>query len=174
MRDDVFPDDSAGAFPRPPTTFDDGAGREIRLHVAESGDADALVGMYDEFDPEDRAQGIPPVTPDAIREWLGALFEADCHNVVAHHDETPVGHATLVPDRGDTYELAIFVIHTHQGAGIGTALLEHLLGHAQAEGIEKVWLTVERWNEPAIALYEKVGFDLSSSESFELEMAIRL
>jgi len=66
------------------------------------------------------------------------------------------------------------VLQAYQGAGIGTALVETLLGHGQAEGIDHVWLTVERWNDPAISLYEKVGFEISSAESFEIEMAIRL
>ncbi len=53
-------------------------------------------------------------------------------------------------------------------------LLEHLLGRAIDLGIEWVWLTVERWNHPAIALYERVGFETTGSQSFEQEMAIRL
>ena len=72
------------------------------------------------------------------------------------------------------YELAIFVLSAYQGAGIGTELVETLLGHGQAEGIDRVWLTVERWNDPAIALYRKVGFETSNSERFEQEMSIRL
>jgi len=35
-------------------------------------------------------------------------------------------------------------------------------------------LTVERWNNPAIALYERVGFESTGTESFEQEMAILL
>jgi len=37
-----------------------------------------------------------------------------------------------------------------------------------------VWLTVERWNHAAISLYEKVGFETTGVESFDLEMAIRI
>jgi len=37
-----------------------------------------------------------------------------------------------------------------------------------------VWLTVERWNRAAVALYEDVGFERSGTESFELEMSLRL
>ena len=102
------------------------------------------------------------------------LLGSDCLNVVARHGNSAIGHATLVPDSGEAYELAIFVLHTHQGAGIGTVLLKRLLGHARASGIELVWLTVERWNKPAITLYEKVGFETASTEGFELEMGIRL
>jgi GNAT superfamily N-acetyltransferase len=169
-----YPDEAAGEFPSPPATVTDGDGREIRLRPGGADDMEALVEMYLDFEAEDRAQGIPPVREDPIRDWLDVLLADDCLNVVALHEDEPVGHATLVPDEGESYELAIFVVRPYQGAGIGTQLLEHLLGYAQDEGVEYVWLTVERWNDPAIAVYEKVGFDMTSTESFELEMAITL
>ncbi len=95
-----------------------------------------------------------------------------------------VGHAVLVPDTDEPgsitdpadyeWELAIFVLQDYQGAGIGTELLAHLLGEASARGIDHVWLTVERWNGAAIRLYEQIGFETVGSESFDLEMSIRL
>ncbi|RXK47270.1 GNAT family N-acetyltransferase [Halorientalis pallida] len=169
-----YPDEPAGEFPSPPDTVTDGEGREIRYRSGGDDDPEALVEMYLDFEAEDRAQGIPPVREEPIRDWLDVLLSDDCLNVVACHDGAPVGHATLVPDEGESYELAIFVVRPYQGAGIGTELLEHLLGYAQEEGVEQVWLTVERWNDPAIAVYKKVGFEMTSTESFELEMAIRL
>ncbi|MFB6164123.1 MAG: N-acetyltransferase family protein [Haloarculaceae archaeon] len=174
MSERDYPDAPAGPFPRPPATVTDRDGRQIRVRVATDDDVEPLVEMYLGFNPEDRAQGIPPVRENGIRDWLETLFGEDCLNVVALDGDAYVGHATLVPDVDGTYELAIFVVREYQGAGIGTTLLEHLFGHAQAEGVERVWLTVERWNDPAIALYRKVGFEMSSSESFELEMAIHL
>ena len=170
----TYPDDPAGEFPRPPRTITDREDRTIDVISADDADTESLVEMYLDFDPADRAQGIPPVKEDAIREWLDTILDDDCVNVVAKHDDIVAGHATLVPDNDAEHELAIFVLQAYQGAGIGTALVETLLGHGQAEGIGHVWLTVERWNEPAISLYEKVGFETSSAESFEIEMAIRL
>ncbi|AAG20583.1 MULTISPECIES: GNAT family N-acetyltransferase [Halobacterium] len=173
----VYPEDAAGSFPTPPLRITDSDGREITVD-AFTGDADAeidaLVAMYDDFDPEDRAQGVPPVGESRIREWVASLLEQDGFDVVAWHGEEIAGHATLVPDDDATYELAIFVHQTYQGAGIGTELINALLGHAQASGAALVWLSVERWNRPAVALYEKVGFETASAESFEMEMAIRL
>ncbi len=168
-----YPNGSAGEFPSPPDTVTDGDGRDIRYRAGSADDTEALVDMYLDFEAEDRAQGIPPVREDSIRDWLDVLLAEDCLNVVALHDD-PVGHATLVPDEDGSYELAIFVVRPYQGAGIGTELLEHLLGYAQDEEVERVWLTVERWNDPAIAVYKKVGFEMISTESFELEMSIRL
>ncbi|QLH78517.1 GNAT family N-acetyltransferase [Halosimplex rubrum] len=170
----TYPDATAGSFPEPPVEFTDGEDRAIRIEESGVDDFDRLVAMYDAFDAADRAQGIPPVKEEAVREWLDTLLSEGSVNVVAVHEGSPVGHAILVPDREAAYELAVFVLHDYQSAGIGTELLEALLGSGRAAGVEKVWLTVERWNEPAIALYKKLGFETSNAESFELEMAIRL
>jgi GNAT superfamily N-acetyltransferase len=170
----TYPDEPAGPFPRPPVDFSDSEGRAIEVRTADATTFDALVEMYLGFDPGDRAQGIPPVEEDQIREWLETLFDRDSLAVVAWHDDSAVGHAVLVSDDEGEYELAVFVLGDYQDAGIGTRLLEGLLGLGQREGAGRVWLTVERWNEAAIALYRKLGFETTGAESFELEMSIRL
>lgn len=168
-----YPDEVAGPYEEPPVEFDDAEGRAIRIERYDD-DFDALVDMYLAFDPEDRAQGIPPIGERRVTEWLEAILADECVNVVAWHDDTPVGHATLVPDGEDASELAIFVLRAYQEAGIGTQLMHALLGAGRVDGIEHVWLTVERWNTAAVALYRKVGFEPSDTGSFELEMAARL
>lgn len=174
----VFPDEVAGPYDPPPRSFTDAKGREIQIHDYGEGpvedEYEALVKMYVAFDPEDRAQGIPPTGEGRVRAWLDAILCPNCVNVVAWDGESAVGHATLVPDGGSAYELAIFVLSAYQDAGIGTHLIESLLGAGRAAGIDRVWLTVERWNNPAVNLYRKVGFEAAGVESFELEMAARL
>lgn len=179
MRNDrVYPDDPADEFPRPPVEFTDREDRDVTIRAMarnpEDANVEPLVVMYDDFDPADRAQGVPPVGEDRVRDWLDTLLSSDSYNVVAWFDDEAIGHATLVPDGQDAYELAIFVHQDYQGAGIGTHLIEALLGHGQESDVDKVWLTVERWNQPAVNLYKKVGFETASAESFELEMAILL
>ncbi|MFP9190824.1 GNAT family N-acetyltransferase [Natronosalvus vescus] len=207
----IYPDDPVGLFPTPPTTYTDPDARTIEFAAIgdredesrrsgaggrgsdatdtkgrESDGTDpleALTEMYAQFDPADRAQGIPPTGRDRIRQWLKPLLENGI-NVVGSHDGEIIGHATLVPDTDEPsavedpgsveWELAIFVLQAYQRGGIGTQLLELLLGHAATVGVDHVWLTVERWNGPAIALYERVGFELCGAESFEQEMSIRL
>ena len=174
----VYPEDVAGPYDPPPRAFTDGEGRDIEVRWYD-GDFEALVDMYVRFDPEDRAQGIPPTGEGNVREWLTTVTGETGVNVVAWHDERAVGHATLVPEFGEdgtpvASELAIFVLHDYQEAGIGSRLIEALLGAGREAGVEHVWLTVERWNTPAVALYEKVGFEPSDTGSFELEMSARL
>lgn len=177
-----YPDEPAGPFPRPPRSVTDSEGRDVEFRAvdadaptpqdADAGVREALVAMYDDFDPGDRAQGLPPVGEERVRGWLDVLL--DGYNVVAWHDGAAVGHATLVPDEAGQYELAIFVAHEYQGAGIGTELVETLLGHGKESGVERVWLTVERYNRAAVHLYEKVGFEVAGAETFDMEMALRL
>lgn len=195
----IYPDDVVGPYEPPPRAFTDAEGRAIRIEAYDHTDAalEALVEMYVAFDREDSAQGIPPATEPDVREWVGRILSDECHNVIAWHvaddgggnaaggsdeepgtsDERPgraVGHATLVPDREGACELAIFVLNEYQGAGIGTRITEALLGLGRERGVDRVWLTVERWNEAAIQLYEKMGFEKTDTGSFELEMAARL
>lgn len=175
-----YPDEPAGPFESPPRRFVDRAGREIavrrfgRHRSAVDGEREALVGMYTAFDPADRAQGIPPSDESAIRDWLDQLLVDGAVNVLAWDGQEVAGHALLVPDESDAHELAVFVHQRYQGAGIGTRLVRALLGAGAADGIERVWLTVERWNDPAIALYRGVGFETTDAGSFDLEMALRL
>lgn len=169
-----FPDEPVDGFPEPPREVTDGDGRPIEFRRADSDDVDSLTAMYLDFDPEDRAQGIPPSSEDAIREWLALVTGDETHNVVACHGDRVVGHVMLVSDGDDAYELAIFVLQAYQGAQIGTELVRTILGLAESEGIERVWLSVERWNTPAVSLYEKIGFETTNNASFEMEMAVRL
>lgn len=195
-----YPDEPAGPFPEPPATITDAEGRELAIESlpTDGTGLDALTRMYCQFHPADRAQGIPPTGEDRICDWLEPLVENGVNVVVRPIDPAPgrtrpddatsslpeyVGHAVVVPDTDDEtiddpseyeWELAIFVLQAYQQAGIGTVLLENLLGHATDLGIRRVWLTVERWNNPAIALYERVGFESTGTESFEQEMAILL
>ena len=171
-----YPDEPVGPFEEPPLTIHDVDFGEIsidRMSGTEPGVVDSLVAMYADFDSADRAQGLPPVKRPAIEDWLDVLLERG-PDIVALNGDRVVGHATLVPDNDGAYELAIFVHQDFRGIGIGTALLETLLGSAAAAGIDRIWLTVERWNSVAIRLYKSVGFERTGGGSFELEMSLRL
>jgi ribosomal protein S18 acetylase RimI-like enzyme len=127
-----------------------------------------LAAMYDAFESGDRAQGIPPANPRRRGEWLDRLREGI--EVVACHGERAVGHAILL-EGGPGHELALFVHPDYRGAGIGTALVRALLGEGRSAGVERVWLSVERTNRPAVSLYRGAGFEPTDSGLGELEMA---
>jgi GNAT superfamily N-acetyltransferase len=167
-------DRAAGEYVVAPHEFVDDAGREIQIERGTADDERDLLEMYVEFDPEDCSQGVPPLTAEDIREWLEYLFPEGSHHVIARHDDATVGHAFLVPAGDDRHELAIFVAHEYQSAHIGTELMYTLLGCGLDAGVRQVWLSVESWNNHAIALYENFGFEKHRVARTELEMTIHL
>jgi ribosomal protein S18 acetylase RimI-like enzyme len=60
----------------------------------------------------------------------------------------------------ETPELAIAVVPSRRGRGIGDALLKELYERAKQDGYSAVSLAAERDNEPLVAYYEKKhGFE---------------
>lgn len=165
---------AGGDYVLPPHSFTDDEGRDIHIRRGSEEDVDALVSMYQNFESEDRSQGVPPRTEAKIRDWLGYLFPEDAYHVVAVHDDRPIGHAFLVPAGDGRHELAIFVLREYQAAHIGTELIDALLGYGREEGVTDVWLSVEAWNNHAITLYENVGFEKRDTARTEVEMTIEL
>ncbi|HWQ24119.1 MAG TPA: GNAT family N-acetyltransferase [Gaiellaceae bacterium] len=88
--------------------------------------------------------------------------------LIAVEDGFPVGAAwyrLFRPDQPgygfvdeETPELAIAVVPSRRGRGIGDALLEALFERARAEGHHALSLSVEAGNEALLAFYEKHGF----------------
>jgi ribosomal protein S18 acetylase RimI-like enzyme len=70
------------------------------------------------------------------------------------HEDAP-GYG-FVDDQ--TPELAIAVVPSRRGHGVGDALLTALCERAQAEGHRALSLSVERSNNALVSFYEKHGF----------------
>ncbi|MFC6726416.1 hypothetical protein ACFQE1_19020, partial [Halobium palmae] len=72
----------------PSDSFTDASGRRIDLYEYGRGpiadEFEALVGLYREFDPRYRSDGIPPATESGVRAWVARLSRDHC--TVAWHD----------------------------------------------------------------------------------------
>ena len=97
--------------------------------------------------------------------WSDAMFWSELAErdtrwyIVAEHGDDVVGYAGLcVYAPSEAYVQTIGVTSAMQGTGIGTALLEAMLGEADTRGAQHVDLEVRADNAVAIALYEKHGF----------------
>jgi putative acetyltransferase len=103
------------------------------------------------------------IAVDAFKAKMEALASRGRY-VVAELDDAPVGHAFLEPlgalaAISHVFQLTVVVHPGHIGRGIGTRLLEDLLGWAQRDSrVTKVELRVRATNKRAIALYRKFGF----------------
>ena len=162
--------DGRPRFPTPPRTVTDGADRTVRLRVTDDADRAALTAMYDDFGAGDRAQGIPPADPDRRGRWLDRIGAG--LGVLAECADRAVGHGVLLSG-GPGHELALFVHPDYRGAGVGTALLDALLGLGRSSGVERVWLSVQRSNRPAVRLYRNAGFSPTEAAG-ELEVELKM
>jgi RimJ/RimL family protein N-acetyltransferase len=98
------------------------------------------------------------------RRYLRALKRyADAAVYVAEDGGTIVGRLSLARDPNPASrhvaDLGLMVAVTHRRRGIGRALLEQAVAWAREADIRKLELHVFPWNEPAIVLYERFGFE---------------
>jgi GNAT superfamily N-acetyltransferase len=104
--------------------------------------------------------------------------------VIALEDGFPVGAAwyRLFPAAEPGYgfvdertpELAIAVVPSKRGHGIGDALLRGLLDKAQQAGYPAISLSVDAQNAGAVRLYERHGFERTADDGDSVTMVARL
>ncbi|BCX82532.1 [ribosomal protein S18]-alanine N-acetyltransferase [Methylomarinovum caldicuralii] len=70
-----------------------------------------------------------------------------------------VGYGILSLGVGEAHVMNLCVAPDKQGQGYGRKLLEHLIGVAEKEAAEMMFLEVRPSNEPAIRLYHRLGFN---------------
>lgn len=56
----------------------------------------------------------------------------------------------------------VIVGAAYRGDGLGRRLVEHVCAWAQAQGMARVTLLADRANAPALAFYERLGFEPSA------------
>ncbi|SMO50664.1 GNAT family N-acetyltransferase [Halorubrum cibi] len=152
--------------------FVDKLGDRWTVRPADSGDADRLVGMYEAFTIEHRAQGLPPAGRERRIEWIESLFE-EGSNVVAERGDRLLGHAVYTPTDAARPEIAVFVHPDAQGRGVGTELCRHLIADAAAGGREALDLYVTFDNKAARHVYQALGFETVERDG-DIHMALSL
>jgi RimJ/RimL family protein N-acetyltransferase len=98
------------------------------------------------------------------RRYLRAVHRhGDAAVLVAVDGDAVVGRLSVArdphPASRHVADLGLMVAATHRRRGIGHALLDACVAWARVAGITKLELHVFPWNEPAIGLYEKFGFE---------------
>ncbi|MDD5937271.1 MAG: ribosomal protein S18-alanine N-acetyltransferase [Clostridiales bacterium] len=79
--------------------------------------------------------------------------------LVAEEEEDILGYCGLWEVAGEGQITNVCVAPEHRGKAVATQMLEELLAYAQEMDIKASTLEVRVSNEPAIRLYEKLGFE---------------
>ncbi|MDT5016521.1 MAG: [ribosomal protein S18]-alanine N-acetyltransferase [Mycobacterium sp.] len=122
--------------------------------------------VYDRLKPTDaarcaelEAQLFEGDDPWPARAFLAELEAKHIHYIAARADDKLVGYAGMARlGRKRPYEYEIHTVGVdpaHQGNGIGREMMDRLLEIASGG---TVFLEVRTDNEPAIGLYESLGF----------------
>lgn len=138
--------------------------RDHLLRARTDGDLEFLSRLY----ASTRAQelSVVPWTDAQKTAFLRDQFQKQhfhylqhyprAHWLVIEHRGVPVGRLYVEPGERDIRVMDIALLPQAQNKGIGTALMEALLDHADESGVT-VSLHVEPYN-PAIRLYRRLGF----------------
>lgn len=78
--------------------------------------------------------------------------------LVGIDDGALVGYAGINIGDLESEIMTIAVCPSHQGQGLGSALLQRMIEASDAAGVRRVLLEVEVDNDAAIGLYERFGF----------------
>ncbi|MBO4413778.1 MAG: GNAT family N-acetyltransferase [Clostridia bacterium] len=118
------------------------------------GETPFLLRTPEEFDytPEDEARILAERRDDPRCLMLTAVLDGE---IIASADVSSHGRKSRVFHRA---ELGISVRRDFWGLGIGSALMERLIGFSGRCGYEQIELTVESKNARAVGLYSKFGF----------------
>jgi aminoglycoside 3-N-acetyltransferase I len=120
----------------------------------------ALLTMFGEaFEDEQTYSGARPRTP-----YLERLLASDSFIALAASQEDQVigGIAAyelpkFEQERSEIYLYDLAVASTHRRQGVATALIEELRRIAASRGAWVVFVQADAGDEPAIALYSKLG-----------------
>ncbi|MFD1982104.1 GNAT family N-acetyltransferase [Mesorhizobium newzealandense] len=145
----------------------------VDVRWATTGDATALADMLCEMAVHYRQ---PPLAADralsAARKWLGEESPAYPHFALAFVEGEVSGLASVaIAHPGIDLERLLFLkdLFVRDGArnaGVGRALIGFLAGHCMREGIGRIDLTTEDWNEGALRFYDRLGAERHGQKVF--------
>jgi GNAT superfamily N-acetyltransferase len=148
--------------------------------VAQRADADSVIRLLTGFRdhlgydwPGDDAfrRGVRRLLADDQTEYLLASADGDDRARAVCQLRFRYG---VWRDGGDCLVEDVFVESSARGTGLGYALLETARERALARDCTRMELDVNEENEPALALYRKLGFTDRASPSAPRDLYMRL
>ena len=158
-------------MPSSPSSLADATTVDVRW--ATTDDAEALATVLCEMAAHYRQAPLDHGRAAATaRKWLGDESPAYPHFALAFADGKVGGLASVaIAHPGIDLERLmflkdLFVRENARNAGAGRALLGFLAGHCLREGIGRIDLTTEDWNEGALRFYDRLGAERHGQKVF--------
>ena len=140
----------------------------LDLRVLQAGDARVLANVAPEvFDG--------PLDPQLAAEFLN---DGRHHLAVAVDQGVVIGFASGVhyihPDKpAELWINEVGVAPSHQGKGIGKAVVQTLLQHGRSLGCREAWVLTDRSNHAAMRLYASTGGQESAGDEVMFTFQLR-
>lgn len=140
-------------------------GRSVTVRAATARDAGDVSAMHLRCSTETvrhRYHSVPPMTGRFLSQLLGTEIAL----VAVAPNRAVVALANLGSDDGDAGELAVVVEDRWQRAGLGSTLLDHLVGMARLVGYREVYtvgLPGDRWYRTTLARHGRTRLERSDS-----------
>lgn len=97
-----------------------------------------------------------------MRKFVSGLIMDNDIQIYAMHDNTVIGWCDITRKKRDVFShtgsLGMGIIKQYRGMGLGSRMMEEVIGQAKENGLEKICLEVYSHNTAGIALYKKYGF----------------
>ncbi len=143
-------------------------GRTVVVRRATQDDADALMQNINEVGAEEEWILTERITNSVKqeREWIRGFDNENSVLYVAEVGGQVVGQVDVriasFRKARHVANLGIAIIRAYRGIGVGRILMERALVWMKVRGVEKAILEVFSTNTRAIALYEKMGFEIEA------------
>jgi GNAT superfamily N-acetyltransferase len=104
---------------------------------------------------------MPMHVDEAALGWMQEKFDFDLEaSRIAYRDDEPVGLVNLAVRGQEAWIGGVGVVSSARRTGVGEGLMRAARDEARARGVERVWLEVIVENTGAVALYEKLGYEV--------------
>jgi ribosomal protein S18 acetylase RimI-like enzyme len=105
-------------------------------------------------------------SPDALQKQM----EDYRHRfIICYDDDKAVGFASYSEFGPDIFKLhKLYVLPELQNRGVGRFMINHIANELRSEGVRRLRLNVNRYNESAITFYEKLGFKHHMEEDIDI------
>jgi RimJ/RimL family protein N-acetyltransferase len=87
--------------------------------------------------------------------------DPNIHYYLIQSNGQSVGYIGVKLQQQQLFLSKIYLLSSERGNGIGALAIDHIKDLARSNGLDKIFLTVNKYNENSIAAYKRIGFTIT-------------